>query len=228
MKIECKDLDHALREGSPELLEALSAHAGACPSCRAALDHWNELSNAAHAMHRSWDSLDLWPRIHQALAAESQAPRQKGFAPLGILQELGRSWHKVAAIAAVILLTVSIAWVLMRNFQPSIAQQPDPDAEKRLLTEKALREIETNESAYIQSIGKLSKLVEPRIDNATSPLMVSYREKLALIDAAIAECRADIERNRFNAHMRKELLSIYQEKQRTLEDVMRINQNDLQ
>jgi hypothetical protein len=49
-----------------------------------------------------------------------------------------------------------------------------------------------------------------------------------LIDAAIVECRANIERNRFNAHLRRELISIYQEKQRTLEDVMRINKNDLQ
>lgn len=228
MKLECKHLDYALREGSPELKEALAAHAEACPSCRAALDHWNELSNAAHAMRRHWDSPDLWLRIHQALADESQAPRQGKLAPWGALQELGRSWHKVAAVAAVILLTASIAWVLIRNFQPSVAQKPDPDAEKRLLTEWALREIEINESAYVQSIDRLSKLVEPRIDNATSPLMVSYREKLTLIDAAIAECRANIERNRFNAHMRKELLSIYQEKQRTLEDVMRIKPNDLQ
>ena len=51
--------------------------------------------------------------------------------------------------------------------------------------------------------------------------MVSYREKLLLLDAAIAECRANIEQNRWNAHLRQELLEIYQQKQRTLQDVVR-------
>jgi len=227
MKLECKDLDYALREGTPELMEALAAHAEACPSCRVALHRWSELSNAAGALRRQWDSPDLWPRIHRALAEASQAPRQGKWAPLGILQQAGKNWREAAAVAAVILLMASIAWVLMRNFQPATLKL-DPDVEKRLLTEKALREIEINESAYIQSIESLSKLAESRISNTTSPLMISYREKLTLIDAAIAECRANIERNRFNAHMRKELLSIYQEKQRTLEDVMRTNPNDLQ
>jgi hypothetical protein len=51
--------------------------------------------------------------------------------------------------------------------------------------------------------------------------MMSYREKLLLLDSAIAECRAQIERNRFNARLRQELLSLYQEKQRTLQQVMK-------
>lgn len=226
MKLECKDLDRALREGTPEVMKALEVHADTCPSCRAALDRWSELSKAAGALRRQWDNPELWPRIHESLARESQRPQQGKLTALGILGAAGSSWRELAAAAAVVVLMMSIGWVLIRNFRPPSAPAPDPEAEKRLLTEKALREIETSESAYIQSIEKLSRLVEPKIDNAASPLMVSYREKLTLIDAAIAECRADIERNRFNAHVRMELLSMYQEKQRTLEDVMRIKQND--
>lgn len=226
MKLECKDLERALRKGTPELMEALAAHADACPSCRAALDRWSKLSNAAGALRRQWDSPELWPRIHQALAQESQPRRQGKLTPLGILRTACVNWRELAAAAAVVLLMISIGWVLIRNLRPPAALTPDPDAEKHLLTEKALRDIETSESAYIQSIEKLSRLVEPKIDNAASPLMVSYREKLTLIDAAIEECRAGIERNRFNAHMRMELLAIYQEKQRTLEDVMRTRQNE--
>jgi hypothetical protein len=226
MKLECKDLDYALREGTPEFLEALAAHADACPPCRAALERWSDLSKAAGALHRQWDSPELWPRIHQALAQESQVPQQGKLTFPGILRSARSGWRELSAVAAVILIMISIGWVLIRSFQPPAVLKPDPDAEKRLLTEQALREIETSESAYVQSIEKLSGLLEPKIENATSPLMVSYREKLTLIDAAIAECRAGIERNRFNAHMRMELLSIYQEKQRTLEDVMRIKQNE--
>ncbi len=226
MKTDCKDLEYVLREGSPELLKTLTAHAEICPACKEQLERWNELSKAARAMHRNWNSPALWPRIHQALAAESQSYRTREWAPRSLLRSLGSNWRAVTAAAAVLLLTASVAMVLMRNFRP--AATTDPEAEKRLLTEKALREIEANESAYVQSIDKLSRLVEPRIENSSSPLLVSYREKLTLIDAAIAECRANIERNRFNAHLRRDLISIYQEKQRTLEDLMRIDKNDLQ
>jgi hypothetical protein len=225
MKLECKDLNRALREGTPEVMDALTAHADACPSCRAALDRWRELSEAAGALRRQWHSPELWPRIHQALAHESQVRRPEKPAPSGIFRAACRRWRELAAAAAVIALMISIGWVLARSLRTP-ALKPDPEAEKRLLTENALRDIETSESAYVQSIEKLSRLVEPKIDNTASPLMVSYREKLTLIDAAIAECRAGIERNRFNAHMRMELLSIYREKQRTLEDVMRIKQNE--
>ena len=71
----------------------------------------------------------------------------------------------------------------------------------------------------------ITKLVDPKLQEATSPLLITYREKLMIIDSAIAELRASIERNRFNAHLRQELLSIYQEKQRTLQEVMREGRN---
>ncbi|HEX2522939.1 MAG TPA: hypothetical protein VHP35_12530, partial [Terriglobia bacterium] len=64
-------------------------------------------------------------------------------------------------------------------------------------------------------------LAAPRIDQPKSALLGIYREKLLLIDSAIEELRANIELNRFNAHLRNELLSIYREKQQTLEEVVK-------
>jgi hypothetical protein len=58
------------------------------------------------------------------------------------------------------------------------------------------------------------------VQREDSSLLARYREKLRLLDAAIATCRAELDRNRFNAHLRRELLSMYQEKQRTLEQLM--------
>jgi hypothetical protein len=55
---------------------------------------------------------------------------------------------------------------------------------------------------------------------AESPLLVNYREKLLVLDSAIAECRAQLDQNRFNAHLRRELLSIYQMKQAALTEVL--------
>jgi hypothetical protein len=73
---------------------------------------------------------------------------------------------------------------------------------------------------YEQSIDKLAKLAQPRLDSASTPLMVNYREKLELLNAAIADCRANLEQNQANAYLRRELLSFYQEKQRTLDEVL--------
>jgi hypothetical protein len=42
-----------------------------------------------------------------------------------------------------------------------------------------------------------------------------------LLDDAIAECRANIDQNRQNAHLRKQLLAMYTDKQQTLQDVLR-------
>ncbi len=55
--------------------------------------------------------------------------------------------------------------------------------------------------------------------------MVSYKEKLMLLDDAIAECQSNIDRNRQNAHLRKQLLAMYSAKQQTLEDVLREDTN---
>ena len=51
--------------------------------------------------------------------------------------------------------------------------------------------------------------------------MVNYREKLAVLDSAIADLKTNIDSNRFNTHLRRELLAVYQEKQRTLQQLMK-------
>ncbi len=169
-----------------------------------------EISRAARELHREWDSPELWPRIQAALAAEAvRAERRRA---LRI-----RAWLSLAAAAAVLVLGVS---VLLRARAPH-ESVPAAEAERRLLTDKALREVERTESDYVRSIEELSRVAESKVEEAGSPLMMSYREKLLLLDSAIAECRARIDRNRFNARLRRELLLLYQEKQQTLQQVMK-------
>ena len=85
----------------------------------------------------------------------------------------------------------------------------------------ATKEVEQAESNYLVSIEKLSRLAEPRMANPATPLLVSYREKLQLLDSSIGDLRGQLEGNRFNTHLRKELLAMYQEKKRTLEEVVK-------
>ncbi|HEX2062005.1 MAG TPA: hypothetical protein VHK90_14785, partial [Thermoanaerobaculia bacterium] len=82
-------------------------------------------------------------------------------------------------------------------------------------------DVERAERAHVVAIGRLEHLAEAKLDEAESPLMISYKEKLMLLDDAIAECETLIEQNRQNAHLRRQLLAMYSEKQQTLQDVLR-------
>jgi hypothetical protein len=221
MKVECKDLERILRDEKVEELRALERHATECPACREELRLWDEISAAAPSLRKTWESPDLWSRIHQTLAEESQrapAPARGGWWP---------AWAHEWRFALVTLLLIAVSagstYLLMRNLpgHGPIVDKTKPAAEQRLLTEETLREVEESETAYMASIDKLARLAEPKVQQANTPLMLSYREKLMVLDAAIQELRAQVEQNRFNAYLRREMLSLYKDKQSTLEAVIR-------
>ena len=174
-----------------------------------------ELSAAARSLHREWDSPRLWPSIdagmHAIDALHHVHPLRRTF---------GR-WRALAAAAVIAITLAPTSWLGYRWFM--LGPKPDAAAleqrRQRLLSEDALAAIERSEAQYVQAIDELTRLTAPRLDMPDSPLLVNLRERLELIDNAIAEYRAEIARNRFNAHLRQQLLWIYQEKRRTLEQI---------
>jgi hypothetical protein len=56
------------------------------------------------------------------------------------------------------------------------------------------------------------------LDRSPSPLADAYREKLVVLDSAIADLKTTIESNRYNAYLQTQLASLYGEKQKTLEE----------
>jgi hypothetical protein len=229
MKVECKDLERILRDEQPDELRALELHAAECPACAEELRMWHKISAAAPALRKSWESPQLWPRIHQALAEESQRASAGGRSAGALwLRWLGE-WRTALAVL-VLMASAGSAYLLMRTVPPrdagtQVAKERTERVagveEKKLLTDQAMREVLESEKAYIASIEKLGKLAGPKVQQAATPLMVSYREKLLVLDAAIGELRAQVEQNRFNAHLRSEMLSLYQQKQLTLQAVLR-------
>jgi hypothetical protein len=228
MNTRCEEWEIMLRESEDcQASPALQAHARQCSACAEKLRQWQEISNAARSLQKSWHSPGLWPRIHQALAVESQhGPARILQQPWTVLETVFRYWRIPAVAFMLLLIAISAVWILRQNYRAPETAGREGASEKRLLNERALKEIEAAEAAYIQSIEKLSSRIQPALEGASSPLMMNYREKLALIDSAIADCRANIDRNRFNAYLRKELLSIYQEKERTLVDLIKENKNE--
>jgi hypothetical protein len=233
MNVQCRDRDRILREDNSAELDALTRHANDCAECARELRIWNELSFAARGLHKEWESPALWPRIRESLILESQAeaerPARGSFAWFGqewVGHGFVRHWQTALAALALVAVTATGTWILVRQHQPagpdaSKMGTPTPDAKKRLLTDQALREVQDAEQAYQKSIDKLAALAGPKLEHASTPLLSSYREKILVLDAAIAECKASQQNNPLNAHLRQELLSMYLEKQRTLEAVIR-------
>jgi hypothetical protein len=202
MNITCSNLDDLLFDASPLAMRTAEEHAQTCPACAEKLESWNEISATAASMQMSWQSDLLWPRIERKLREERKR------APLSTL------WR----IAAALLLTVGLGGTMWYSLREQVH---DAAFHEDILKISALDEAEQAERAHEAAIAKLEKLAESRLENADTPLMAAYKEKLILLDDAIAECRSAAETNQQNAHLREQLQTMYSEKQETLQNVLR-------
>ena len=226
MKFECGDLERAL--AMPELMPEAREHLKTCAACRREYRIWNDISIAAKDLHRDWDTPALWPNIRKALEAEPK-PRVKP-----VWWKERTMWAVAAAVLiAAVLVTRPWQWANASGTgspnspAEAAASLPAPLSSNRdFLTDQALREVEKSEAAYRRSIDKLSRLAEPKLEKATSPITVSYREKLLLLDSAILETRSNLAQNRFNLHLQKELADLYREKHQTLQELLTSDQKN--
>ena len=113
-----------------------------------------------------------------------------------------------------LILTVSVTWIIRESKGHSSKQ------DNSLLKSAALKEVESAETAYEKAIDKLAAEAKPQLDNPATPLLANYHEKLLVLDSAIADLRAQAGLNPSNAQLRYQLLAMYQEKQRTLEEIL--------
>jgi len=207
MTITCSQFDDLLFDASPLAMETAARHARECASCAETLAAWNELSSTAQSMRTAWKNDTLWPRIERALREE-----KKRRSPSRWL------WQ----VAAALFITIGLGGTM---FYALRTQNREAAFDNSILRVSALDEVETAEREHVRAIAKLEKLADPKLDDAETPLMISYKEKLMLLDDAIEECQTNIDRNRQNAHLRKQLLAMYSEKQQTLHDVLREDSN---
>lgn len=203
---DCTRMDAQLLDGSPEAMAVAERHAAECPVCAETLAAWREISETAASLRTDWHDDLLWRRIEKSIAAERRSR------PL-------RIWQAAAAVLLFAALGGTMVYALR-------VQSANAVFDGEILRVSAMDEVERAERAHLAAIDQLENIAEERLENDDSPLMVSYKEKLMLLDDAIAECEAAIERNRQNAHLRKQLLAMYSEKQSTLQDVLREEPNE--
>jgi hypothetical protein len=220
MNLTCSDCERIFEDGTPAEWAAMEAHAAGCPACAEELRAWKSLSVAAQELREYTESPALWLRIKRALAEEdarkSRRAERRGWS--SFLQNIPVGWQTVAAGALVLVLTISAGWIYITRPDRTV------DGDKSLLRSAALKNVESAEAAYIQAIDKLAAEASPQLDNPATPLLANYHEKLMLLDSAIAELRAQAGLNPSNAQLRYQLLATYQEKQRTLEEVLEAKQ----
>jgi hypothetical protein len=216
MNVSCKDRERIFKDGSAAEWQALEAHAVSCAQCREEIRAWKSLSVTAKELQDYSSSPELWTRIEQALAEEEARKRQRAERKswLSFFPALSPGWQTALAGAFVLILTISAGWMYLRP--PKHSDEND----RSLLKSSALKEVEGAERTYEKAIDKLAAEAKPQLDDPATPLMANYHEKLLVLDSAIEDLRAQAGLNPSNAQLRYQLLAMYREKQRTLEEVL--------
>jgi anti-sigma factor RsiW len=232
MDVSCRDRERIFEDGSAEEWLALEAHARICSECAEEVRAWRAISAAASELRADSqkaerESAALWTRISGALAerAAETAASKRRWNWLKVWSGVTVGWQAALAGACVLMLTVAAGWYYVAqhsNSTPNTAiERPDKvQGAGPLLKNSALAEVERTQNAYEQAIEKLAAEAKPQLDNPATPLLASYREKLQVLDSAIDDLRMQAGMNPSNAHLRHELLAMYQEKQETLEEVL--------
>jgi hypothetical protein len=221
MNVTCSDRDRIFEDGTPTEWAAMEAHAASCPVCEQEVRVWKSLSVTAKELRDYSDTPAFWPRIERALAEEAgqKAQRAEHKSWLSsILPSFSPVWQTALASALVLALTISGGWLIFH------APGHKVENDKSLLQSNALKEVESAETAYERAIDKLAADAKPQLENPATPLLANYHEKLLVLDSAIADLRAQAGMNPSNAHLRYQLLAMYQEKQQTLQEVLEARQ----
>jgi hypothetical protein len=222
--VNCNDRDRIFEDGSTEEWTALEVHAATCAACAEQVSAWKSLSVAAAELRDYLDSPSLWPRIQRSLVEQATTAQHRGsrqgwnWSWESFRESFAVSWQTAAAAAIVLVLVASAGWFGLRG---NLGTRPGPQSGD-LLRSNALADVERTESAYMQAIDKLAGDAKPQLDKPETPLLANYREKLQVLDSAIDDLRAQAGQNPSNAHLRYQLLAMYQEKQRTLEEVLEV------
>jgi hypothetical protein len=219
MNIACNDRERIFMDGTPEEWAALEDHSSNCVSCCNEIQAWRNLSLAATELHQEWDSPSLWPRIEQALSQQPAATQNSWWRRFTALWNLGSlQWQAAAAALLLVTITAISIWFLT-------ARKPDNAlANQALLNDSAVSDVERAEAAYERAIDKLDAKARPQLETSSAPLMANYREKLLILDSAIADLKSQAGMNPANGHVRRELLAMYREKQDTLEQILEAKQ----
>jgi len=183
--------------------DAMRVHVENCDICRKAYRADQKILLASGALNQGLEIPDLWPSVQKSLRNEQPV----------ILKFKGPKWLLWAAAAAILILT-SI-WLV----NPSRKATPSG----KILSRHALEQVIEAEEKYQKAIQTLEELAPDQLEKTPEPLAQLYRNKLSLIDRQIENCKTALAGNPANSHIRNYLMAALQDKQKTLEELLKPN-----
>ena len=214
MSASCKDRDRIFLDGTAEEWAALEAHGTACRECAEELRAWKALSSAAEQLRDYRESPGLWTRIEASLNEQKQNHHVRWWESLLFWRRIPMAWQLGMAGVLALALAVTGGYVFVTR------NTPGQVADGKFLKDRKLAEVERTEREYMKAIDKLAAEAKPQMQTNSSPLMANYQEKLIVLDSAIDELRLQAGQNPSNAHLRYQLLAMYQAKEATLQEIL--------
>lgn len=180
-------------------------HLETCANCREQQRMDKRLLTAARSLKQPVHISGLWERIEDSLTDE-QAPPIKT-----IPGTLSRRFHFL--IAATVLLAAVAVGVYFGVFLERHGSG--------LLSGSALSKVQQTEQQYVTAIAQLEEKVQSHMQDMNIELILLYKDRLAVIDSQINECKEALLQNPANSHIRRYMLAALQDKKETLTQMLR-------
>jgi len=188
-------------------------HIEKCESCKRYYETELILRKGAKRIRARRVPKSVWAGIEKSLEAEIAKKRSRRGVFFGWLSGFDIQVFVKPAIAFGMIIILSL--VSYRLFFPGDNNRQEL---QRLQTE-AVSDINEAQKYYLSAIQKLTVLADANKENIEPKLLAMYKEKLALIDESITECRQILEENIFNVNAQRFLFTAYQKKIDTLQEM---------
>jgi len=179
--------------------EQFREHLAICSQCQALVREDNKIMAMAEKVNQNLIIPDLWPDIERALLHKKKVK----------VYPLYRNW--ILRVAAVLILAVSLTLYLSNR---------EESTHTMILSQAALQKVEKTEREHMNAINQLEQAAREQLSQIDVEIASLYRTKIETIDAQIERCKAALEENPANTHIRKYLLAALIDKKETLNELI--------
>ena len=187
--------------------EAYRKHTANCLVCQSILEKDKKLMELSGKLRQPIHAPNLWKNIERNIQQEQERKSNR-------IVSLQRYKTPIYAMAAVFILAIGLSIYFSKT--------GDSQSSPGLLAKTLLQEVRETELAYEDAIRGLEEATQNRFTEMDLELALLYRDRLETIDTQIARCKAALNENPANTHIRRYLLAALQDKQETLNEVLNL------